>query len=220
MSCVLTGSCCLELWGTSGGWALAERDRWSRCFSQRQINYQVVSPSSQRHSSSSLTFPLQLPSMDTKTEASLRGHAGTPSIFQKGLLGPPAKTCWHGTSLPTLSTVCRKEKKQLLPIASRKANKIGMGCLGRLQALPVSEGRIPHCMSSALPNLLRVFQVFHNCSCLEASSSWTGDNSATLGQCPKSEDCSRRFIYYTVIQVISGFCYALGGTPAYMIMFR
>ncbi|KAM4672338.1 solute carrier organic anion transporter family member 1C1-like [Amazona ochrocephala] len=62
--------------------------------------------------------------------------------------------------------------------------------------------------------------VFHNCSCIEASSSWTGNNSATLGQCPKSEDCSMKFIYYTVIQVISGFCYALGGTPAYMIMFR
>ncbi|XP_056196895.1 solute carrier organic anion transporter family member 1C1-like [Falco biarmicus] len=62
--------------------------------------------------------------------------------------------------------------------------------------------------------------VFHNCSCLEASSSWTGNNSATLGQCPKSKDCSMKFIYYTVIQVISGFCYALGGTPAYMIMFR
>ncbi|KFW01469.1 Solute carrier organic anion transporter family member 1C1, partial [Eurypyga helias] len=62
--------------------------------------------------------------------------------------------------------------------------------------------------------------VFHNCSCLEASSSWTGNNSATLGQCPKGEDCSKKFIYYTVIQVISGFCYALGGTPSYMIMFR
>ncbi|KFV47322.1 Solute carrier organic anion transporter family member 1C1, partial [Tyto alba] len=62
--------------------------------------------------------------------------------------------------------------------------------------------------------------VFHNCSCLEVSSSWTGNNSAVLGQCPKSEDCSIKFIYYTVIQVISGFCYALGGTPAYMIMFR
>ncbi|NXG88457.1 SO1C1 protein, partial [Stercorarius parasiticus] len=62
--------------------------------------------------------------------------------------------------------------------------------------------------------------VFHNCSCIAASNSWTGNNSATLGQCPKSEDCSNKFIYYTVIQVISGFCYALGGTPAYMIMFR
>ncbi|XP_066857067.1 solute carrier organic anion transporter family member 1C1-like isoform X3 [Anser cygnoides] len=62
--------------------------------------------------------------------------------------------------------------------------------------------------------------VFHNCSCLEASSLWSGNNSVTLGQCPKSDDCSMKFIYYTVIQVISGFCYALGGTPAYMIIFR
>ncbi|CAN0044534.1 unnamed protein product [Bubo scandiacus] len=62
--------------------------------------------------------------------------------------------------------------------------------------------------------------VFQNCSCLAVSSSWTGNNSVTLGQCPKSEDCSMKFIYYTVIQVISGFCYALGGTPAYLIMFR
>ncbi|XP_027750047.1 solute carrier organic anion transporter family member 1C1-like isoform X2 [Empidonax traillii] len=62
--------------------------------------------------------------------------------------------------------------------------------------------------------------VFHNCRCLEVSSSWTGNNTATLGQCPKSEACSMNFIYYTVIQVIGGFCYALGGTPAYMIMFR
>lgn len=29
-----------------------------------------------------------------------------------------------------------------------------------------------------------------------------------------------KFIYYTVIQIISGFFYALGGTPSYMIMFR
>ncbi|XP_027516091.1 solute carrier organic anion transporter family member 1B3-like isoform X2 [Corapipo altera] len=62
--------------------------------------------------------------------------------------------------------------------------------------------------------------VFRNCRCLEISSSWTGNNTATLGQCPKSEACSMNFIYYTVIQVIGGFCYALGGTPAYMIMFR
>ncbi|XP_025948411.2 solute carrier organic anion transporter family member 1C1-like [Dromaius novaehollandiae] len=62
--------------------------------------------------------------------------------------------------------------------------------------------------------------LFHNCSCLEASRSQWGNNSVTLGQCPKSDACSRNFIYYTVIQVISGFCYALGGTPAFMLMFR
>ncbi|XP_026646101.1 solute carrier organic anion transporter family member 1C1-like [Zonotrichia albicollis] len=62
--------------------------------------------------------------------------------------------------------------------------------------------------------------VFHNCRCLEISSSWTGNNSATLGQCPKSDDCSRNFIYYTVIQVIGGFFYALGATPSFILTFR
>uniref|UniRef100_A0A8C6ZPI3 Solute carrier organic anion transporter family member n=1 Tax=Nothoprocta perdicaria TaxID=30464 RepID=A0A8C6ZPI3_NOTPE len=62
--------------------------------------------------------------------------------------------------------------------------------------------------------------LYHNCSCIQASGSQWGNNSATLGQCPKSDACSRNFIYYTAIQVLSGFCYALGGTPAYMIMFR
>ncbi|XP_041254515.1 solute carrier organic anion transporter family member 1C1-like [Onychostruthus taczanowskii] len=62
--------------------------------------------------------------------------------------------------------------------------------------------------------------VFHNCRCLEINSSWTGNNSATLGQCPKSDDCSRNFIYYTVIRVIGGFFYALGATPSYMLTFR
>ncbi|XP_056349792.1 solute carrier organic anion transporter family member 1C1-like [Oenanthe melanoleuca] len=62
--------------------------------------------------------------------------------------------------------------------------------------------------------------VFHNCKCLEIKSSWSGNTSATLGQCPKSDDCSLKFIYYTVIQVIGGFCYALGATPSYMLIFR
>ncbi|XP_018775400.2 solute carrier organic anion transporter family member 1C1-like [Serinus canaria] len=62
--------------------------------------------------------------------------------------------------------------------------------------------------------------VFHNCRCLEFSNSWTGNNSATLGQCPKGDDCSRNFIYYTVIQIIGGFCYALGVTPSYILVYR
>lgn len=78
----------------------------------------------------------------------------------------------------------------------------------------------PHLMSSVLPNLFCVFQVFHNCSCLQINSSWSGNTSATLGQCPKSNDCSMNFIYYTVIQVIGGFCYALGATASYMLIFR
>uniref|UniRef100_A0A8D0LC64 Solute carrier organic anion transporter family member n=1 Tax=Sphenodon punctatus TaxID=8508 RepID=A0A8D0LC64_SPHPU len=61
---------------------------------------------------------------------------------------------------------------------------------------------------------------FHNCSCLDVTGSPSGNASVILGECPKSDDCSRKFIYYIVIQGISAFFYALGGTPAFMIMIR
>uniref|UniRef100_A0A8C0GMP2 Solute carrier organic anion transporter family member n=1 Tax=Chelonoidis abingdonii TaxID=106734 RepID=A0A8C0GMP2_CHEAB len=51
-------------------------------------------------------------------------------------------------------------------------------------------------------------------------NSQSGNASVVLGQCPKSDDCSRKFIYYTVLQVISAFFYALGATSLYMTMFR
>ncbi|XP_039359759.1 solute carrier organic anion transporter family member 1B3-like isoform X2 [Mauremys reevesii] len=63
-------------------------------------------------------------------------------------------------------------------------------------------------------------KVYHNCSCMEITDSQSGNTSVILGQCPKSDDCSRKFIYYTVIQVISAFFHALGGTPLYVTMFR
>uniref|UniRef100_A0A8C8SSA0 Solute carrier organic anion transporter family member n=1 Tax=Pelusios castaneus TaxID=367368 RepID=A0A8C8SSA0_9SAUR len=62
--------------------------------------------------------------------------------------------------------------------------------------------------------------VYHNCSCIEVTGSQSGNTSAILGQCPKGDACSRKFIYYTVIQVVSAFCYALGSTPLFMVMFR
>uniref|UniRef100_A0A8C4W5W0 Solute carrier organic anion transporter family member n=1 Tax=Gopherus evgoodei TaxID=1825980 RepID=A0A8C4W5W0_9SAUR len=63
-------------------------------------------------------------------------------------------------------------------------------------------------------------KVYHNCSCMEITDSQSGNTSVILGQCPKSDDCSRKFIYYTVIQVISAFFHALGATPLYVAMFR
>uniref|UniRef100_A0A8C4W194 Solute carrier organic anion transporter family member n=1 Tax=Gopherus evgoodei TaxID=1825980 RepID=A0A8C4W194_9SAUR len=61
-------------------------------------------------------------------------------------------------------------------------------------------------------------KVYHNCSCMEITDSQSGNTSVILGQCPKSDDCSRKFIYYTVIQVISAFFHALGATPLYVAM--
>nr|XP_056703673.1 solute carrier organic anion transporter family member 1B3-like [Euleptes europaea] len=61
--------------------------------------------------------------------------------------------------------------------------------------------------------------VFHNCSCLE-NVGFMRNLSAVLGECPRSEECSRKFIYFTGTKVISSFFYALGGTPFYMIVIR
>ncbi|XP_069484521.1 solute carrier organic anion transporter family member 1B3-like [Ambystoma mexicanum] len=61
---------------------------------------------------------------------------------------------------------------------------------------------------------------FHNCTCIEATGFQSQNYSVTLGECPKEEDCSTKFIYFLIIDVISSFIYAVGGTPAYMIVFR
>ncbi|XP_015265184.1 PREDICTED: solute carrier organic anion transporter family member 1B3-like, partial [Gekko japonicus] len=62
--------------------------------------------------------------------------------------------------------------------------------------------------------------VFHNCSCIENVGFMRRNFSAVLGECPKSDECSRKFIYFIAIKLISSFFYALGGTPFYMIMIR
>ncbi|XP_062839240.1 solute carrier organic anion transporter family member 1B1 [Anolis carolinensis] len=62
--------------------------------------------------------------------------------------------------------------------------------------------------------------VFHNCSCVEKTDSEAQHFSAVLGECPRNDGCSRKFIYYTVIKVASSFFYALGGVPFFMIMIR
>nr|XP_034984078.1 solute carrier organic anion transporter family member 1B3-like [Zootoca vivipara] len=62
--------------------------------------------------------------------------------------------------------------------------------------------------------------VFQNCSCIEKGDSAPRNSSAVLGECPRTDSCSRKFIYYAVIKTTSSFFYALGGTPYYMIMIR
>uniref|UniRef100_A0A8D0BR63 Solute carrier organic anion transporter family member n=1 Tax=Salvator merianae TaxID=96440 RepID=A0A8D0BR63_SALMN len=62
--------------------------------------------------------------------------------------------------------------------------------------------------------------VFHNCSCIEKLDSEMGNSSAVLGECRKSDDCSRKFIYFLVINVACSFLSALGGAPFYIILMR
>ncbi|XP_061492746.1 solute carrier organic anion transporter family member 1B3-like isoform X2 [Rhineura floridana] len=62
--------------------------------------------------------------------------------------------------------------------------------------------------------------IFHNCSCIGMVDSLMRNSSAVLGECLRSDYCSRNFIYHTAIKTASSFFFALGGTPFYMIMIR
>ncbi|XP_043822913.1 solute carrier organic anion transporter family member 1B1-like isoform X2 [Dromiciops gliroides] len=61
--------------------------------------------------------------------------------------------------------------------------------------------------------------VFHNCSCIEANNFQSRNTSAHLGQCSRSDDCSRNFIYYMAVQSLSSFIGGLGGSPRLMMVF-
>ncbi|NXX10647.1 SO1B1 protein, partial [Podargus strigoides] len=61
--------------------------------------------------------------------------------------------------------------------------------------------------------------VFHNCSCVEGQGHGLGNSSAVLGQCQR-ESCTKAFPYFLALQTAGAFLLGLGGTPAYMIMFR
>ncbi|XP_036617129.1 solute carrier organic anion transporter family member 1B1-like [Trichosurus vulpecula] len=62
--------------------------------------------------------------------------------------------------------------------------------------------------------------VFHNCSCIEVNSFQSRNTSAHLGECSRIDDCSRKYIYYVVIQSLAYFFYGLGFTPGTMLVFK
>ncbi|XP_061494426.1 solute carrier organic anion transporter family member 1B3-like isoform X2 [Rhineura floridana] len=62
--------------------------------------------------------------------------------------------------------------------------------------------------------------VFHNCSCIGKVDSLMKNSSAVLGECQKSDYCSRNFIYHTAIKTAGSLFFALGMTPFYVIMIR
>ncbi|KAM4820443.1 solute carrier organic anion transporter family member 1B3-like isoform 2-T4 [Thomomys bottae] len=59
--------------------------------------------------------------------------------------------------------------------------------------------------------------VFYNCSCVQASGFQKGNYSAYLGECPRSDDCKKKFNIYMGMQVIYSFITALGG-PAFVLL--
>ncbi|KAM3832819.1 LOW QUALITY PROTEIN: solute carrier organic anion transporter family member 1B3-like [Vipera latastei] len=62
--------------------------------------------------------------------------------------------------------------------------------------------------------------VFHNCSCIEKSDTELRSSSAVLGECRRSDECSKKFIFYTIIKAVSSFMYALSGVPLFMLLIR
>ncbi|XP_041441700.1 solute carrier organic anion transporter family member 1C1 [Xenopus laevis] len=61
---------------------------------------------------------------------------------------------------------------------------------------------------------------FYNCSCVGAPASHSGGGSAVAGSCAKGRDCSKMFLYFVVMSVMTSFALSLGGTPGYMLLLR
>ncbi|XP_005893284.2 solute carrier organic anion transporter family member 1B3 [Bos mutus] len=62
--------------------------------------------------------------------------------------------------------------------------------------------------------------VFHNCSCVEENGFQSKNNSMKLGECPKSDDCKRKFYIYIIVQILTLFSAALGSTSNIMLIFK
>ncbi|XP_070610442.1 solute carrier organic anion transporter family member 1B3-like [Erythrolamprus reginae] len=62
--------------------------------------------------------------------------------------------------------------------------------------------------------------VFHNCSCIEKADDFLKNSSAVLGECQRSYECSKNFIFYTIVKTVAAFMLSLGGIPMYMLLIR
>ncbi|XP_075066912.1 solute carrier organic anion transporter family member 1C1-like [Mixophyes fleayi] len=62
--------------------------------------------------------------------------------------------------------------------------------------------------------------VYYNCSCVMPSASHLGGGWASAGPCSKGRDCSRMFLSFVVISVITSFWLSFGGTPGYILLLR
>uniref|UniRef100_A0A3B5MKT2 Solute carrier organic anion transporter family member n=1 Tax=Xiphophorus couchianus TaxID=32473 RepID=A0A3B5MKT2_9TELE len=62
--------------------------------------------------------------------------------------------------------------------------------------------------------------VFHNCTCIDTSTSPAANMSAVLGQCPRRTECDEKFKIYMALSVLGAFISACGGTPGYIVLLR
>lgn len=62
--------------------------------------------------------------------------------------------------------------------------------------------------------------IFHNCSCVSEVPMPPANMSATLGQCPRKDDCAKMFTFYMAVSVVGAFVSASGATPGYIVLLR
>lgn len=62
-----------------------------------------------------------------------------------------------------------------------------------------------------------IFQVFHNCTCVEEAGLQKSNFSASLGECPRGADCTRKYHIYLAMQVLTGFSVACSG-PSFILL--
>uniref|UniRef100_A0A8C2W477 Solute carrier organic anion transporter family member n=1 Tax=Chinchilla lanigera TaxID=34839 RepID=A0A8C2W477_CHILA len=62
--------------------------------------------------------------------------------------------------------------------------------------------------------------IFYNCTCVGTAASKSGNFSGVVGRCQKDNGCSKMFLYFLVISVITSYTLSLGGIPGYILLLR
>ncbi|KAG3292293.1 solute carrier organic anion transporter family member 1B3, transcript variant X2 [Ictidomys tridecemlineatus] len=62
--------------------------------------------------------------------------------------------------------------------------------------------------------------VFHNCTCIEGSNFQNTNYSARLGECPRDDNCKKKYYFDLTAQVISSVCTALGSASFVMLLVK
>ncbi|XP_006912729.1 solute carrier organic anion transporter family member 1C1 isoform X2 [Pteropus alecto] len=62
--------------------------------------------------------------------------------------------------------------------------------------------------------------IFYNCTCVGTATSISGNSSGMVGRCQKDNGCSKMFLYFLVISVITSYTLSLGGIPGYILLLR
>ncbi|XP_006867037.1 PREDICTED: solute carrier organic anion transporter family member 1B3 [Chrysochloris asiatica] len=63
-------------------------------------------------------------------------------------------------------------------------------------------------------------KVFYNCSCVDITGFQNRNNSAHLGECPRSDHCVKNFYLYLALTALVTLSSGLGSTPTIMLIFK